>query len=187
VLGPVPAPSCWQVPEQGGYGPSDFQLDWDGHVAICPQGQISTNWKPKTDRRGQQTLVIQFARESCQSCPVRQHCTTTAAGRSLTLNPQAAHQALPQRRAEQQTPEFWQRYRLRAGIEATLSQAVRTTGLRQSPYRGLSKTHLHHLAIAAGLNVSRLHSYLNRQSQGQPARSVRPISSFARLKEAAVA
>jgi transposase len=183
VLGPVPAPSCWQERQQGGYAPKDFELDWEQGVATCPQGQQSTNWKSRTDRRGHETLVIQFARHTCQSCAVREHCTTNPAGRSLTLNPPAAHQALQQRRAEQQTPEFGKRYALRAGIEGTISQAVRTSALRRSPYRGLNKTHLQHLAIAAGLNLVRLHTFLQRQCQGQPPRLPRPLSPLARLKE----
>lgn len=41
----------------------------------------------------------------------------------------------------------------RAGIEATISQAVRQTRMRRSPSRGIAKTHLHHVQIAAGVNV----------------------------------
>ena len=182
VLGPVPGPQSWQGRQQTGFAPSDFELDWQGQVATCPQGQRSTTWKQQPDRRGKPTVVIQFAAKTCRRCPVQSLCTRNPEGRSLTLNPQAAHEALLQRRAEQQTPSFRQRYALRAGIEGTISQAVRTTGLRRSPYRGLSPTHLQHVAIAAGLNLVRLQSFLYRQSQGQPARPARPLSPLARLK-----
>ncbi len=60
----------------------------------------------------------------------------------LHLHPQAAHEALQARRQEQQTPEFGQEYGIRAGIEGTLSQAVRAMGLQRAKYDGLYKTHL---------------------------------------------
>jgi transposase len=47
-------------------------------------------------------------------------------------------------------------YRLRAGIEGTLSQGVRAFGLRRSRYRGLARTHLQHVATAAAINLARL-------------------------------
>lgn len=52
-------------------------------------------------------------------------------------------------------------YRQRAGIEGTLSQGVRRSGLRQSRYIGLDKTHLQHIFIAIALNLFRLNDWLN--------------------------
>jgi len=80
-----------------------------------------------------------------------------------------------------------QQYALRAGVEGTLSQAVRTTRLRRTPYEGLSKTHLHHVAIAAGLNLKRIVTHLHAQSLGKPTRPARPKSPFARLQKREVA
>jgi Transposase DDE domain len=50
---------------------------------------------------------------------------------------------------------------LREGIEATISQGVRAFGMRRSRYIGLAKTHLHHLGIAAGINVVRVVAWLD--------------------------
>jgi hypothetical protein len=52
-------------------------------------------------------------------------------------------------------------YKQRAGVEGTLSQGVPTMGLRHSPYRGLKRTHLQHVATAAAINVARVVNYLN--------------------------
>jgi len=51
--------------------------------------------------------------------------------------------------------EFKQVYAKRAGIEGTISQAVRTMGMRRSRYIGQEKTHLQHIATTAALNVVR--------------------------------
>lgn len=52
-------------------------------------------------------------------------------------------------RARQETADFKQQYKKRAGVEGTISQGTRAFNLRRSRYWGLAKTHLQHLAIAA--------------------------------------
>src|SRR5258708_13459090 len=92
--------------------------------------------------------------------------------------PLEVHAALHERRAVQRSPAFVQQYALRAGIEGTIAQAVRTTRLRRTPYAGLRKTHLHHLAIAAGLNFRRILAHLHAQTLGKPTPPLPPKSPF---------
>ena len=47
------------------------------------------------------------------------------------------HEIQSRNRLDQHTDAWKQRYAIRAGIEATLSQNVRTCGLRRTRYRGL--------------------------------------------------
>jgi transposase len=183
IMGPVGQDTSWQQREQTGYAVGDFTLDWPEQVATCPQGQPSVGWTQPLDRHQHPTVVIRFATATCLACPVRAQCTRGQEGRTLTLTPPEVHAALLQRRAEQRTPAFVQQYALRAGVEGTISQAVRTTRLRRTPYRGLPKTHLHHVAIAAGLNLKRIVAHLHAQSLGKPSRPARPKSPFARLQD----
>ncbi len=183
IIGPVGPDPSWQQREQTGYAVDDFALDWHEQVATCPQGQQSVGWTQPQDRRGHPTVVIRFATATCRCCAVREQCTRGQEGRTLTLTPPDVHAALVQRRAEQRTPAFVQRYALRAGVEGTISQAVRTTRLRRTPYSGLPKTHLHHVAIAAGLNLKRIAAHLHAQSLGQASRPARRKSPFARLQD----
>ena len=182
-MGPVGLDPSWQQREQTGYAVGDFALDWHAQVATCPQGHASVGWTQPQDRRGHPTVVIRFATATCLACRVREQCTRGQEGRTLTLTPPEVHAALVQRRAEQRTPAFVQQYALRAGVEGTISQAVRTTRLRRTPYRGLPKTHLHHVAIAAGLNLKRIAAHVHAQSFGRPSRPVRRTSPFARLQD----
>ena len=78
-----------------------------------------------------------------------------------------AYQALESRRQEQHSTAFQQAYALRAGIEGTISQGTRRTRMRRSPYRGERKTHLHHVQIAAGINVLRIITHLHAQAEEQ--------------------
>jgi transposase len=187
IIAPVGQDTSWQERERTGYAVADFVLDWQGQVARCPQGHRSVGWTQPLDRSKLPTVVIRFASATCRSCAVRAQCTRGQAGRTLTLRPPEVHTALLARRAVQQGPAFVQQYALRAGIEGTISQAVRTTRLRRTPYDGLPKTHLHHVAIAAGLNVKRIIAHLHAQSRGKPSRPARPKSPFARLQAQEVA
>jgi len=187
IIGPVGQDTSWQQRQQTGYAVADFVLDWQGQVATCPQGKPSVGWTQPQDRCHRPTVVIRFAAATCRSCPVRAQCTRGQGGRTLTLTPPEVHTALLEHRAWQRSPAFVQQYALRAGIEGTLSQAVRTTRLRRTPYDGLHKTHLHHVAIAAGLNLKRVIVHLHAQSLGKSTRPARPKSPFARLQHQEVA
>ena len=54
-----------------------------------------------------------------------------------------------------------------AGVEGTLSQAVRSYGLRYARYWGAAKTHLQHVATAAALNIDRLVAWLDERPRAQ--------------------
>ncbi len=90
------------------------------------------------------------------------------------------HAALQAARKLQQTETFQQKYALRRGVEATISQGVRAFDLRRSRSVGVPKTHLQHLAIATAINLVRLVNWLD----GIPLAPAR-VSAFERLYKAA--
>jgi hypothetical protein len=98
----------------------------------------------------------------------------------MTLHPKEQMQALFAARKREDTDEFKDTYRHRAGIEGTHSQAVRTMGLRRSRYVGLPKTHLGHVAIATAVNVIQLMSWLRGEAPEQTR-----TSPFKRVMEQA--
>jgi transposase len=85
----------------------------------------------------------------------------------LKLHPQAQYQALQTARAWYASQKGKQRYRRRAGVEGTLSQGVRAFGLRRTRYRGLAKTHLQHVAVAAAINMDRLVAWLDERPRAK--------------------
>jgi len=135
--------------------------------ALSGIGHLSQRWAPFIDRHGTEKIEVRFPAKTCQECVARAHCTTGAQGRILKLLPQEAYQALESRRQEQHSTAFQQAYALRAGIEGTISQGTRRTRMRRSPYRGERKTHLHHVQIAAGINVLRIITHLHAQAEEQ--------------------
>lgn len=169
LLGPALADNSWQAKADKGFDAAHFQVDWSAHCVTCPQGQASSRW---TVIHEPERIEVVFARQTCADCPCRADCTQSqTTGRVLHLRPQAAHEALLGRRKEQQTPAFRQRYAIRAGIEATLSQGVRVMGLRRARYVGLQKTHLQHILTAVALNLLRIDALLTGAPRGQTRRS----------------
>jgi len=79
----------------------------------------------------------------------------------LNFRPKEQYHILQAARQRQATDAFKALYKQRAGIEGTISQAVRAFGLRRTRYVGLVKTHLQHLATAAAMNLTRLAAWLD--------------------------
>lgn len=172
LVGPVLSDNSWQAKEGKGFDVGSFHLDWQAEIATCPQGQTSHRWGKAGER-----IEVVFAKDVCAACPVRSDCTRSqTTGRVLHVRPQASHQALQARRQEEHTQEFRQTYQIRAGIEGTLSQAVRGMGIRRSRYDGLHKTHLQHVLTATAINLVRIDAVLTHTPRGKTRRS-----SFAKL------
>jgi transposase len=167
LVGPVLSDNSWQAKAGKGFDVAHFHLDWQAQLATCPQGQTSCRWGWAGER-----IEVVFAKETCAACPLRSDCTKSATtGRVLHVRPQAAHEALQARRQEQETPAFRQEYALRAGIEGTLSQAVRGMGMRRARYDGLPKVQLQQVLTAVAINLVRIDAVLTQAPRGKTRRS----------------
>ncbi len=163
LISPMLADVSRQAREGNGFHAGAFTIDWDHQQVTCPQGQRSASWIPTT-QRGREGIVVRFDTATCRACPVREQCTTAKrGGRALTLKPRPLHQTLRAARTEQDTRSWQAKYRIRAGVEGTIRQAVAVTGTRRVRYRGQAKTHLEHVYSAVALNLIRLDAYWNGQ------------------------
>jgi transposase len=115
-----------QAKSQTGLDVSTFIIDWEQQIVQCPQGHLSRLWRNSHDTNENPLIEVVFDRHTCGTCNVRPNCTSSSsAPRKLKLRPQAEYEALAARRIEQLSTEFKQTYACRAGIEGTISQAVR--------------------------------------------------------------
>jgi transposase len=162
LVGPVREDVHWQAREAKGYDLSCFTIDWEQRTVTCPRGCHSSKWAYARDENGRETIQVRFRHSDCTPCPSRSLCTKAKKDpRELTLRPREEHLALQTARREQQTEAFKKEYAKRAGIEGTISQAVRAFELRRSRYLGLAKTHLQHLFTAIAINLVRFDAWLN--------------------------
>ena len=178
LLGPVRPNVNWQTVQNTGYAVENFQIDWDAQTVTCPNGITSSTWNPMVNASGEQTFLVRFPGLACRDCEARLLCTRRkTTPRTLTLYPQKQHEVLQHAREEQTTKEWQQTYAKRAGVEGTISQSVRSLGLRESRYIGLAKTHLQHILTAAAINLARLEDWFTGKQRAQTR-----VSSFASLR-----
>ena len=167
LVGPAPPDSTWQAQHDQGIALPCFLIDWETQTATCPQGKTNLSWYKRVEK-GKPVIQVRFARRDCAACGTRSHCTRSkTSGRVLTLKPRAEYEALQAARQRQQTAEFKERYKTRAGVEGTLSQGVRAFALRRTRYIGLAKTRLQHVATAAAINLTRAVFWLMKVPKAQ--------------------
>ena len=172
LVGPMPPDNSWQANAEQGFDLPCFQIDWANETVTCPEGHLSRGWYPGQDGRGNAVIKVQFAQADCRACPSRRHCTRAQVSpRMLRLRPQPEHEALQYGRQRQQQAQFKERYKTRAGVEGTISQAVRAFDLRRARYIGLAKTHLQHVATAAAINLLRVVAWLSDVPKAKTRRS----------------
>jgi transposase len=180
--GPTRGNHQWQAREPKGFDADQVLIDWEPQQATCPEGHTSSSWTPAIDTRKNEVIKIKFSTTDGQVCPSRSLCTQSIrqTRRTVTIRPETHYLALKQRREQEKTRECTQISATRAGIEGTISQGVRTMGLRRSRYIGEETTHLPHVATAAALNMVRRLAWCDGLPRAQTRRS-----AFARLSDAA--
>jgi hypothetical protein len=139
VIKPIPLRSAIE----SGFTIDDFTLDEFAGTATCPNGLT---------RRITGTRAVIFG-TACRDCPLRPHCTTSKAGRTLRLHEHETLLRAARRQAE--TVEFQTIYRQhRPMVEHSITWLTR--GNRKLRYRGVAKNDhwLHHRTAA--LNLRRL-------------------------------
>jgi hypothetical protein len=143
VIKPPPLQSA--VP--GGFTLDDFTVDEQAGVVTCPAGLT----RPITPGRN----VIFGA--ACGACPLRERCTTSKSGRTLSLHPR--HGLLRAARAAwADGPGLREDYMAhRPNVERTIAQVATWRGRRvKLRYRGVTKNHAWLKRRTAALNLRNL-------------------------------
>ena len=134
---------AWPV-RQGLYFPkSAFRLDWERYDLRCPGGET---------RPCEPGGVVKFPAATCQPCALRERCTASASGRSVSIHPDEA--LLQELRERQQTPQGRAQLRERVAVEHALAHVGRWQG-RRARYRGVRKNvcDLRRCAVVHNLHV----------------------------------
>jgi hypothetical protein len=149
VLRPVPPSWRFRGPPPSWYGRS------------IPVGRRSQ--QPVDETRQTGLVTFAFSRRDCRPCPTRDQCTLAKPNipRRITIHPEPVHTARMAAHAAQNSDAWRKTYNTRAGIEGTISEAVRGPNLRYSRYRGLAKAHLQNVFSAKAINIGRLGAYFN--------------------------
>jgi len=144
--GPGLAVFCkaWRVRNTGGrFAKDQFTLDFDAGQLTCPAG-VSMPFEPGK--------TVRFPKDTCAACPLRQRCTTSSAGRSVSIHPDEA--LLAELRERQQTPEGRGELRERVQVEHALAHIGHWQG-RRARYLGTRKNlfDLRRVAVVHNLHI----------------------------------
>jgi hypothetical protein len=136
-----------------------FTFDDQGErVLSCPAGKSPMKHQP--NRTGSAMLAC-FSAKQCRRCPLRKQCPTQRRrGKLRVLRFTRADVAVAQRRIEQETPDFKERYKIRSGIEATNSELKRRHGLAKLRVRGRKRVGLSARLKIIALNFKRYVNFL---------------------------
>jgi len=136
----------------------DFELDEAGErVVQCPAGECPVEHRPT--RGGKATLAC-FEANQCDGCFLQGLCPAEPRGDQRVVKFTPADVAVAERRAEQETPEFKERYKIRSGIEATNSELKRCHGLAKPRVRRRPRIALSARLKVLGLNIKRYVGHL---------------------------
>lgn len=131
----------------GGFTKDDFEVNLEQGAVTCPAGQVAPI---RFSSRGEGKASF---KPHCAHCPLRDQCTPSRRGRTISIHPQEAF--LQTARAEQKTDDWQAAYRAdRPTVERKIAHFVRRG--RRARTRGKQRvaTDLH--LRAAALNWARL-------------------------------
>jgi Transposase DDE domain/Transposase domain (DUF772) len=143
---------------------TEFTMNSKNEITSCSEGCAPLKTRSKDDNH-----TALFSKKTCRGCSRKKSCPTMPGkkGRYLRYDDKAIR--LAQRRAQEDTPEFRDRYRFRSGIEGTMSQLDRLTGVKTLRVRGLPAVSFAAFLKAAGINIIRAAAFRNRENEGEPA------------------
>jgi len=143
---------------KGHYGLVDFTFSLDGKVVVCPRGYAPLKTKKEKD-----AFNAIFSSETCGDC---NECPARPGGaKSKYLRYDTKELRLVRRKTFEKTTEFLDEYRFRAGIEATMSQLDRRTGLKHLRVRGMRAVRFCAFLKATGINILRAAAFKCGQNE----------------------
>jgi hypothetical protein len=146
----------------------DFTFDASGRVVCCPVGRRPENvrYKKKTKR-----FTARFDRGRCRSCPHVDACPIKPGKKYYYLWYSEKNYRLSRRRQFEASDEFVDLYRWRAGVEATMSQYKRLTGVKRLRVVRLKAVRFCAALKAAGLNILRAAAVRAEQRKSEDAKT----------------
>jgi hypothetical protein len=136
--------------KEEGISLSDFGVNKKGEVVSCPQGHTPVKTKTKKTRH-----TLSFDSQNCCTCSFQGTCPVKQGTKYHYLRYTDKAMRLAKRRAYEQTDEFKDRYRWRAGVEATMSEYDRKTGVKHLRVRGFKAVRFCATLKAIGVNIFR--------------------------------
>jgi hypothetical protein len=155
-------------------GLADFTFNDKDQIIACPEQQPST--KTKIGEKGGTTVY--FEKTICDMCHRQSECPVKRDKKSCSISYDAKSLRLSRRRKLEKEEAFKEKYRYRSGVEGTMSDLDRMTGLKHLRVRGMPQVRLSATLRATGLNILRSVAFKNclkrqqkRQRRSEPSKN----------------
>ena len=139
---------AWPVRNSGRFDKNAFVLDWENQVISCPN-QVIMPFEPGK--------VVHFPKPECAACPLRERCTTSKNGRSISIHPDEG--LMQELRQRQSTSDGRAQLRERTSVEHSLAhigqwqdKRARYIGQRKNLFDLRRVAVVHNLHVIARMN-----------------------------------
>jgi len=129
---------------------SEFTTSGKGVIVACPQGHAPVAVNKKKTRH-----CAAFNADHCSKCPNLSRCPAKPGKKHHYLRYTEKEMRIARRRCYEQTDAFKDRYRWRSGVEATMSEYDRRTGVKRLRVRGFPAVRFCATLKALGINLLR--------------------------------
>lgn len=132
---------------------SNFELDESGNVIKCPQGKVP-------DRTRFKKRYSALFSNQCDGCPRLEECPVKSGKKGRYLRYTTKDVRIAKRRCYERIADFKDKYRFRAGVEATMSEYDRRTGVKKLRVRGRVAVTFAATMKAIGVNIKRAAAFI---------------------------
>ena len=176
--------------DAGVMGRDRFEFDEEGHVVSCPEGHPAIDHKILSNNSTERTLHAVFDGNICRQCPKLETCPVRAPNhRKKGESPRETTgnfrlEITPELRlrddmlVKQQTDEWKEDYKIRSGVEATMSELKRGYGMGKLRVRGLARVHFAVVCKVTACNIKRWWRATRAAGGGDTPLSTEPWSAF---------
>jgi hypothetical protein len=139
----------------------DFQLDHEtGRIVSCPQGHAPRRHAERRETGDRASLHAFFSADQCSRCPVRTRCPVRSPGKRKPAGDYRLELGrglyLRDHHYREQQHRYWKdNYKIRSGVEATMSELKRAHGLGRLRVRRAARVELAVACKMIACNVKR--------------------------------
>jgi hypothetical protein len=144
---------------------ADFTFEEDGiTVKACPSDERPVSQRMENARKpkskADESFLVHFDLSRCKSCLLIDDCPTKLQKKKAVLRFSRKQVASSQRRREQNTKIFKERFNIRAGIESTNAEMKTRQGLSKLRVRGQPRVEQTVIFKALACNIKRMVKYV---------------------------
>ena len=129
---------------------AEFTVDDQGWIVSCPRGIT-----PDRVKKNKGCYSAAFSVNACNDCPDLKRCPVSKGKKAYYYRYKEKDLRLARRVQYEKTKAFKEKYRFRAGVEATMSEFDRRTGVKHLRVRGMKAVRFAAVMKAVGINILR--------------------------------